>query len=256
MWTKRVHPRPYAVVSVFLLILLMLVLYTLRLALNRAKTKRVINILCFGDSLTAGSFDVASEKTSTPKRHPYSIALKKYFDEHVPAKNGEDVRPMYEVHTAGIPGERAVDQMRPRLKKRLRSSAIKYDWVIILGGTNDLRKYLNSSSTGDFTSIFNALLELHEIAHKLGGRTVAVTIPDRECRVAGTCLHLKKMQYQINEHLRDFAFQNKGDVVLADLAKEVVFSRDGKLFIDWVHFTPQGYDKMAEVIYKSMKEYV
>ena len=199
--------------------------------------------------------------TSAPKRHPYSIALQKHLDVRdrtVQGETGKEInRLIYKVHTAGIPGERAVDEMYRRLRKHLRSSTISYDWVVILGGTNDLRKYLDDpSSMEDYTSIFNALVKLHETVSKSGGRTVAVTIPDRECIGAGTCENIKKLQYQINEHLRDYVLQNKGKVILADLAKEVVLPRDSDLFSDWVHFNPQGYDKMADVIYSAMKDYV
>lgn len=258
---KLARPNVIAISILLLFLMFISLLYTLRFAFNRTRTNTVINILCFGDSLTAGSYDHRSEMTSAPKRHPYSIALQKHLDVRdrtVQGETGKEInRLIYKVHTAGIPGERAVDEMYRRLRKHLRSSTISYDWVVILGGTNDLRKYLDDpSSMEDYTSIFNALVKLHETVSKSGGRTVAVTIPDRECIGAGTCENIKKLQYQINERLRDYVLQNKGKVILADLAKEVVLPRDSDLFSDWVHFNPQGYDKMADVIYSAMKDYV
>lgn len=97
------------VVSVFLLILFMLVLYIFWLVFNWVKIKRVINILCFGDLLIVGFFDVVSEKILILKWYLYLIVLKKYFDEYVLVKNGEDVRFMYEVYIVGILGEWVVD---------------------------------------------------------------------------------------------------------------------------------------------------
>ena len=263
MMAKLTRPNVIVISILVLFLTFILLLYTLRFAFNRRGIKTVINILCFGDSLTAGSYTLWSERIPVSKRHPYSIALQKHFDVRDRTVEGEtgkaeiNGRRIYKVHTAGIPGERAVDEMLRRLKEHLRNSTISYHWVVILGGTNDLRKYFNDPSLmEDYTSIFKALVKLHETVAKSGGRTVAVTIPDRECIGAGTCDNIKKLQYQINEHLRDYALQNKDKVILADLAKEIVLPRDSELFSDWVHLNPRGYNKMADVIYTAMKDYV
>lgn len=185
------------------------------------------------------------------------MRLQQLFDFHDHTVLGGSIRPIFEVHNAGIPGERAVDQMFPRLKQILQGARKKYSWVIILGGTNDLRKYLKDiSSIGDYGLIFRALLKLHNVTHKYGARTVALTIPDRECMASGTCYYLKKMQSKINDLLRDFASQNTDNIVLADLASEIFRPRDESLWSDHTHLNERGYDKMADVIYDSMKEHV
>ncbi|KAJ7383659.1 hypothetical protein OS493_026845 [Desmophyllum pertusum] len=194
--------------------------------------------------------------TRTVELHPYSTKLQEYFDFNNQTVQGASLRPIFEVHNAGMPGERALDQMLPRLNQILRQAPtrLQYSWVIILGGTNDLKPYRENISLSE--SIFHALVELHNITHTFGARSVAVSIPDRECKGSGTCSYLKETLQKINELLRDFTSHNKEKVILADLASEVSLPRDKKLWSDQLHFTQQGYEKMANVIYNSMKEHV
>lgn len=212
----------------------------------------VIRILCFGDSLTAGMRD-------SDKSHPYSTKLQKYFDVHDNTVLGASMRPIFEVHNAGIPGERAKDQMLPRLNQILQEAKVKYSWIIILGGTNDMKMFRERITLFDIEhprSIFQALVKLHNISHTFGAKTVSVSIPDRKCEGSGTCSNLKEIHAKINELLRDFSSRNKEKVILADLASEVFLPRDQRLWSGPVHFTEEGYDKMADVIYNSMKEHV
>ena len=212
----------------------------------------VIRILCFGDSLTAGTSDADNN-------HPYSSKLQKYFESHDKTVLGASIRPIFEVRNAGIPGERAKDQMLPRLNEILQGTRVKYNWIIILGGTNDMRKYrknINMFDIEDARSIFHALIKLHNISHTFGARTVAVSIPDIECEMSETCSNLKEMHAKINELLRDYTFRNREKVILADFASEVFLPRDQRLWGGPTHFTAEGYDKMADIIYNSMKEHV
>ena len=246
LWSKR---RPLVAYGwVFFAIVLISILYLVRSSFKHPKTEQVIRILSFGDSLTAGSTGIGR------KRHPYSIALQQHLDSHHHTLLGRNILPIFEVHNAGISGERAVDQMFPRLEKILQDARTKYTWVIILGGTNDLSKYRNSSSMGDFKSIFYALVNLHNTTHSYGARTVAITIPDRECVGSGRCYYLSRTQSKVNDLLRDFAAQNTNKVVLVDLAKEILLPRDERLWGDYVHFNEDGYQKMADAIYSSIKE--
>ena len=230
------------------------ILYALRFALRQARTERVVRILCFGDSLTAGSGWVTRKRP-----HPYSAKLQERFDNHDKTVMGPSIRPVFQVDNAGIPGERAQDEMLPRLYQTLQRARAKYSWVIILGGSNDMNKYrenLASFAIEDSKIIFHALVNLHNISHSFGAKTVAVSIPDRECERSGTCFYLKEIHLKINELLKEFSSRNKDKVILADLASEVSLPRDESLWGDPVHFNKQGYDKMADVIYNSMKGHI
>lgn len=220
---------------------------------KETNTCKVIRILCFGDSLTSGFVN-----PKTFQIYPYSTKLQEYFDLHNRTVLGASLQPIFEVHNAGIPGGFAKDQMLPRLYRILHRSIVKYSWVIILGGTNDLNsvKPRKSNLSDDSRSIFNAIVKLHNITHDFGARSVVVTIPDRECEGLGTCANLRETQKKINQFLRDFTANSKGKALLADFAREVYLPRDRRLWSDSVHFTQQGYEKMADIIYNAMKEHV
>lgn len=252
---QRAKETRFKVCAFYLILVLFVVsiLYALRFAFQQARTDRIIRILCFGDSLTAGS----GRATRIP--HPYSAKLQERFDNHDKTVLGPSIRPIFRVDNAGIPGERAKEDMLPRLYQTLQRTGAKYSWVIILGGTNDMKKYRENVASFDIQdskSIFHALVNLHNISHTFGAKTVAVSIPDRECEGSGTCFYLKEIHLKINELLKEFSSRNKKKVILADLASEVFLPRDKRLWGDPVHFNKQGYDKMADVIYNSMKEHV
>ena len=230
------------------------ILYALRNLLRETRPEiATISILCFGDSLTAGSMDTSYT------HHPYSTKLQEYLNVRDRRMLDETVQPVFKVFPAGLPGERAKDQMLPRLKHLLHDSKITYNWVIILGGTNDLKRYKDNSSFDfdDALSIFNALAKLHNISHTFGARSVAVSIPEVECEISETCPNFKKARNKINELLRSFVARNNKNMVLADLANEIMYRpRDQNLWSGPVHFSAQGYDKMVNVIYHSMKDRV
>ena len=248
----------------FFLLLVTVVLYGTKFAVYDQETRitvapdvvncRVIRILCFGDSLTSGF------STTTVELHPYSTRLQECFDSRSnnrTAMFGASLSwPIFEVRNAGMPGERAKDQMCPRLSQILQRAIVKYSWVIILAGTNDMRNSRKDSSLADSRAIFSALVKLHNVSHSFGAKTVAVSIPDRECEGSGTCSNLKATQKKINALLRDFTSRNKENVILADLAREIFLPRDKRLWSDSLHFTKEGYTKMANIIYSSMKDHV
>ena len=212
---------------------------------------KVVRLLCFGDSLTSG-FSI-----TTVELHPYSTRLQECFDSYNRTLLSASMpRPIFEVHNAGMPGEKAKDQMLPRLNQILQRAIVKYSWVIILAGTNDMRNSRKNSSLSDSTAIFCALVKLHNISHTFGAKTVAVSIPDRECEGSNACSNLKVTHKRINALLRDFTSRNKEKVILADLASEMFLPRDKRLWSDSLHFTKEGYSKMADIIYNSMKDYV
>ena len=244
----------------FFLLLVTVVLYGTKFAVYDQETRinvapvvncKVIRILCFGDSLTSGF------STTTVKLHPYSTRLQECFDSNNSTMLAASLsRPIFEVHNAGMPGERAKDQMSPRLSQILQRAIVKYSWVIILAGTNDMRNSRKNTSLSDSRAVFSALVKLHNISHTFGAKTVAVSIPDKECKGSATCANLKATQRKINALLRDFTSRNKEKVILADLASEIFLPRDKRLWSDSLHFTKEGYTKMANIIYSSMKDHV
>ena len=165
------------------------ILYASRNLLRETRPEiAAISILCFGDSLTAGSMDTSYT------HHPYSTKLQEYLNARDRRVLDEIVQPVFKVFPAGLQGERAKDQMLLRLKQLFQDSKMTYDRVIILGGTNDLKKYKENSSFNfdDALSIFNALVKLHNISHTSEARSVAVSIPEVECEISETCPKFKE----------------------------------------------------------------
>lgn len=60
----------------------------------------------------------------------------------------------------------------------------QYDWIIILGGTNDL------GYGRDATTIFNALSPLWELAYVHGANVLSLTVP--ECEVRNAALNARR----------------------------------------------------------------
>ena len=213
------------------------------------------NILCFGDSLTSGYYNHGKNF------HPYSQRLSQLLN--------SDGRLRYYVKTSGKVREMAHGSMARRLPQVLGNSS-RFDWVIILGGTNDVAHVKNF---GDDDSFMNQLISiwkprivrdievLHEISHKYGARTVMLTIPETAYEAWPNFKTLWVMRRRLNQDLREYARRSQGNTVLCDLALKlprhsISPQAQALLWNDHLHLTPFGYDKMAEIIYQCLKPYL
>ena len=213
------------------------------------------NILCFGDSITSGFYNHGHSF------HPYSQRLSQLLN--------SDGRIKYHFKTSGKVREMAHGSMARRLPQVLGNSS-RFDWVIILGGTNDVAHVKNF---GDDDSFMNQLISvwrprivrdievLHEIAHKYGARTLLLTIPETAYEAWPNFKTLWVMRRRINEDLRDYARRSKGSTVLCDLATEMPrhslpLQTQNLLWADHLHLTPYGYDKMADIVYQCLRPYL
>ena len=213
------------------------------------------NILCFGDSLTSGYYNHGQAF------HPYSQRLGQLLN--------SDRKLRYYVKTSGKVREMAHGSMAKRLPEVLGNSS-RFDWVIILGGTNDVAHVKNF---GDDDSFMNQLINvwtpqivrdielLHEISHKYGARTVLLTIPESAYEAWPQFKTLWVMRNKLNADLREYALRSQGSVVLCDLATKLPRHSlspevQALLWNDHLHLTPYGYDKMAEIVYQCIKPYL
>eukprot|EP00794_Sanderia_malayensis_P007993 gene7993-8852_t len=200
--------------------------------------ERKLKILCFGDSLTEGWY------MNGRRFHPYSTKLQQIF-----LQKNKNMK--VEIISKGISGECVYPEMINRLPKVLGNS--DFGLVIILGGTNDLACLSKAKSIDLFQQIKN----LHEVAHACGAKTCAMTIPQTSFDMLP--LYERTMNYreEINNKIREFAIHNKDTVALCDISiKLPMFGINNsdlqKYWDDDLHFTPLGYDKMAELIYESI----
>ena len=213
-------------------------------------------ILCFGDSLTKG---YAGRGRAF---HPYSVHLSQLL-------NSDNRGLHYNVISSGEMREMAHGSMSQRLPMVLGNSS-RFDWVIILGGTNDVAHVKNFGDDDSFMGqlvkvwsprIVKDIETLHETAHRYGARTVLVTIPESAYESWSQFRILLYMRKAINEQLRKYARQSQGQTVLCDMARAIPrlsMSPDmqTKIWSDHLHLTAYGYDLMAQFIYKCMNPFL
>ena len=187
-----------------------------------------LRVLCYGDSLTAG--------TSPPldTLHPYAPQLE------------ASIGPSVLVRHRGLPGATAAamlqwaDDEQRGLRSLLRKSSPSL--AIILAGTNDLG-YRSESA-----SIVDALRGLHEQCHALGVPTLAVGIPPS----AYQAMHSEaaELANRVNRELR--AWCEGCDAAQAGLCGFVHHpiaswsSGDQRWAPDGLHLSPAGYATVGE----------
>lgn len=219
----------------------------------------IFNIICFGDSLTEG-LTILNGKLDF---YPYSKTLQKLLSRNGNLlKQAKQNKTIYNVYNEGKSGERVIGEMTARLPRVLlketdNSRGSVFDWVIILGGTNDLRVAELSGKYEMKRRIYEAIVSLHRVSHRRGARTVLVTIPGRQCELKAKCRQVKMARVYVNKYLRDYTKElGPEKVVLVDLARKMPFPKMINYWADEVHFTPAGYNKMAVIIYEALKEHL
>eukprot|EP00794_Sanderia_malayensis_P008112 gene8112-8981_t len=196
-------------------------------------------VLCIGDSITEGYHKGGFAF------HPYTKKLHELL-------NAENNTITYDVYNEGVSGECVFVSMLERMPHLLQ----KYkplDLVVILGGTNDLM-HTNCTDAGQ---LFNNIKKLHEMAHAAHVKTVALTIPDANAPAMPMWQKRESMWKETNEKIREYA-DKRDDVILCDLAEELPYrtmtdDERAKYWDDNLHYTPHGYDKMAELIYDAIQ---
>ena len=196
-------------------------------------------LLAFGDSLTAGYH------TGGWKFHPYSQRLSNLF-----ASIGSPVQ----IDTQGVSGEKVVPSMVQRLAKILQQTGPDYyDCIIILGGTNDL----GWGQTAE--PIYNEGLKLlYDQVLRTKARLVVMTVIEN--RVNRPDNEQDEPRQHLNQLIRQYATTHpeKNRIYLVDIAQEIRFHnipdpQEGlKLWDDYIHFTPAGYDRIADLIFRSL----
>ena len=215
-----------------------------------------VRILCFGDSLTAG----------------YNNHGKGFFPYCTPLQRNLNVKSSIPVYTEakGIVGEMTHKQMVSRLPLVLGNATYEYDWVIILGGTNDILHVKNFADDQEFMNqletvwqprITKDIEKLHQIAYNNGAHTLLLTVPENSIEAWPDYKPLLKMRQKINDSLRKFAQASNGKTVLCDIDKKMPRhalgpEQESKLWDDHLHMTPEGYTKMANIVAECLKPYL
>lgn len=179
-----------------------------------------MKIIAFGDSLTVGYL-------SPFEATPYAEFLQPLLD------------PQTEIYVAGVSGETTDDMLR-RFDRQVIKNAP--DYVIILGGTNDLGWGMS------IDLIVANLIRMYRSAQKAGIVPTACAVPS--LRGADEFI---PPRLELNRRIQENAKELK--IPFADLFTPTAdasgrlrseYSQDG------LHLTPEGYRKIAQVLYDSV----
>ncbi|CAF1287404.1 unnamed protein product [Rotaria sordida] len=200
-----------------------------------------LRFLAFGDSLTAGFYNYGLSY------HPYAIKLLNLFS---------SVNIPIIVDKKGIPGECVIPSMINRLENILNENSSHYDWIIVLGGTNDLA-YKQSAEyifNHGLKLIYNMILERKNLNTKLSVMTIIENgfyTPDST---------YDKQRQILNNMIRNYVknCDDQNRICLIDIDKHINYHsmNDIKqrdiIWDDFVHLTPDGYDLMAKIIFQEI----
>ncbi|KAH7128007.1 SGNH hydrolase-type esterase domain-containing protein [Dactylonectria estremocensis] len=185
-----------------------------------------LSILCFGDSLTQGFHNYGLGES------PYSETLEKRLKAAFP---DTEIR----IRTSGVPGDVASSSSFQRRFSH-EVDADSYDWVIILGGTNDLGRLVAVDR------VIEALRSYWNKAIRNGSKVLALTVP--ECKAKPEWLetnrHELNQQILTHSHPNFYAFDLYSHLPYHSLAEA---ERD-LYWDDGLHLTADGYEWMGEHI--------
>jgi len=203
-----------------------------------------LRILAFGASLTEGYYSAGC------LFHPYTIRLSQLL--HSLSKT-------IDIENAGVSGEAILSTtMFPRLKQLLSSTKNKYDWVLILAGTNDTMRDQQKAS-----QIFEGYKLLINECHKHDAQVLCMTLPETDCPKESP---FDVQRQEFNRLLREELIpktndNNNNNIVILDidrlLPQHSLSSNERKqIWDDGVHLTPQGYDRLGQLIYEKLQSYL
>ena len=230
----------------------------LNMSSTASSTKQIIRILCYGDSLTAG--------TSPPmdQLFPYARYLERELNNMY--SDGTSVA----VRWRGLPGWTASTMMEylDDASFGLRSAVNgihnpSLSLVIILAGTNDIG-IITSSMSGEVVDVAKAIhpiLGLHkacleyqndDIERSAELKTLVVGIPGSAWQESNQ--YAKKLCADMNDSLKKFAstLDYRGKVSFVDFP--FGYERgDSKWCFDGLHLSPEGYEVLGIELAKRVR---
>jgi lysophospholipase L1-like esterase len=201
-----------------------------------------LRILAFGASLTEGFHAYGLQF------HPYTIRLSQLLRSSIKTVDIDNV---------GVSGEAVLSTtMLPRLQRLLSSSTDKFDWVLILAGTNDTMRDQQNASR-----VFDGYKLLINECHNHGARVLCMTIPETNYpRESPFDVQRQEFNRLLKEELipKD---KDENKIIVLDvdqlLPQHSLSSSERKqIWDDEIHLTPQGYDRLGELIYEKLKLYL
>lgn len=205
--------------------------------------RQPLRLLAVGDSLTAGYYHFGSGY------HPYAEHLSELF---------ESAQVPVIIDEKGVSGERAASTMVRRLETLLESKESFYDWILILGGTNDIGYHVSAANI--FEQGLKSMYEM--VLNRTSSNTKLVTMTILQIGSYPQGHNIDKKREVFNEMIRDYVRNHNAQerVYLVDLDKAIQYhsmkdtnERD-LIWDDGVHLTPAGYDQMAVEIFEVIRK--
>ncbi|KAL2160944.1 hypothetical protein VTH06DRAFT_8656 [Thermothelomyces fergusii] len=199
-----------------------------------------LRVLCFGDSLTAGYSHWGRVY------HPYNGMLENMLSMAYPGLKITTVED-------GLSGSTVKHEFLRRMNTQFAAPKTKtqdeepggkrYDWAIVLGGTNDLAMGFPPED------IFEALKEVWDVPLSRQCKVLALTVP--EAGLTGEFRErLDARRDELNDLIRGYKREN---FHVFDLHKAVPYwgmsePDRRRYWDDQVHFTPAGYDLIGNKV--------
>ncbi|EPE02479.1 gdsl-like lipase acylhydrolase [Ophiostoma piceae UAMH 11346] len=197
---------------------------------------RPLRILCFGDSLTAGYSLYGTLYT------PYHESLSRRLTTIFPGLE-------LAIEEDGENGGMTKDY-RTRLLAQYRKTGA-YDWIIVLGGTNDLAMGVLPEG------IFENLERTWTLARLKKTKVLALTVPDiANTTVSKAFSRISSCRDHLNELIIGYTATNVHSFDFKSAFAYGDMSRDDqrRFWDDAVHLTPAGYDRMGELVANALAE--
>jgi len=130
-----------------------------------------------------------------------------------------------------------IDRLRDSLEL-LKKNNVNLAFIIILGGTNDL-------GVEQPDTVFDNLKKLYEMAEGTGAKVVTMTIPESSFNISW---YLSKRK-DINSKIQKISSERNYTII--DVESLIPYDA-GIYWNDSLHFSPEGYDKLGEVIFSGI----
>ncbi|ERS96156.1 GDSL-like lipase/acylhydrolase [Sporothrix schenckii 1099-18] len=201
---------------------------------------RPLRILCFGDSLTAGYTQDGLQY------HPYLHMVRRKLQEAFPGLQ-------VDIEADGLDGgltQHFSSRLRTVYRERGTPQDSIFDWVIVLGGTNDLA--INSRPE----TIFEHLERTWSFAKLRKTKVLALTVPEVaiQRRPGGPVNRINKRRDELNSLILGYTSSNfhAFDFKKAFSYEDMSADERRRYWDDAVHFSPDGYDRMGELVAESL----
>jgi lysophospholipase L1-like esterase len=191
------------------------------------------HMLCLGDSLTEGYYDGGRSF------HPYTKKLQTLLN-----KDENETKEHWTIENAGVSGACLIQTTGlPWLASTVAEVVTRhkpYDAVVFLAGSNDLGL---GRSADQIWKMWKTVVT--SVTPSLRAHCVVCTVPDS----AGVLPSLRENRSLLNAKIRQTVEANP-QLTLVDLEHELPYSDNSALWDDGLHFTPEGYDRVAELIFQ------